>query len=386
MRIIAVGASGNAGRRIAGLLAPQLDVSDELVLTGRDSSRLARVRDAIDSPATVTTTTLDLEDTSRFADVITGADLVILTASCPDQIGTLAGIVLDAGADWFDTLLSSPGKHAVLDALAPRITARGRCFVTDGGFHPGLPGALVRWAAERLDTITTADVMGGLHIDWEADNMSDSTISEMLDEFTDFSMATWIGGERRELRWTECPVVDFGEPIGRKSLVPMRLAEMDALPQRYPSLQRCGFYVSGFSPTFDYLAMPVLMFLAKSRRMRPTAIRFARWGLANLCHVAPPYRLALQLDAAGERAGRPAVASVRISGDDSYLLTAAPAVACLRGMIDGSNRPAGVSLQADLLAPRSLLADLAAAGLTVETSLTPHGTAQLEPFSAHQPH
>lgn len=380
MKIVAVGASGNAGQMIVRMLAPSLSADDELVLAGRRRERLATVQSQLNTTATVGIASVDVEVADQVSAAVEGADLVIVTVSRPDLVATLAEIVLQAGADWFDTLLSTPVKHSALGALAPQITAAGQCFVTDGGFHPGLPGVMVRWAGERLDTITSADVMAGMQIDWQTDTLSDSTISEMLDEFTDFSMATWIDGQRRELRWTECPVVDFGEPIGRKSVVPMALAEMDALPTRYPSLQRCGFYVSGFSPAFDYLAMPVLMAMSRFPRLRPAAISFARWSMARLCRTKPPYQLSVQLEAIGERAGRPATASVRISGEDSYLLTAAPAVACLRGVLDGSIRTPGVHLQADLVSPTPLLAELAAAGLTVETALTPTDAAALGPL------
>ncbi len=377
MKIVVVGASGNAGGMIARLLAPSLSAADELVLAGRNLERLAAVQRQLTTVADVGVASVDVAVPEQVAVAVEGATVVVVTVSRPDLVSSLAEIVLEAGADWFDTLLSSPTKHAALRALAPRITAAGRCFVTDGGFHPGLPGALVRWAAERLDAITVADVMAGLRIDWRTDSLSDSTIAEMLDELTDFSMATWVDGQRRELRWTECPVVDFGKPIGRKSLVPMALAEMDELPARYPTLQRCGFYVSGFSPAFDYLAMPILMAVSKVRPWRPAAIAFTRRAMARLCRPTPPYQLSVKLDAVGERAGRPATASVRVSGEDSYLLTAAPAVACLRGMLDGSIRTPGVHLQADVVSPTPLLADLAAAGLRVETSLTPTGVGAL---------
>jgi saccharopine dehydrogenase (NAD+, L-lysine-forming) len=365
MRIVALGASGNAGREIAVLLGPGLAATDELVLAGRDPVKLARSAEAVASPASVTTGRVDVTDLDAVRELVAGADLVVVTVSRPDLVKDLARIVLDAGADWFDTMLSTPGKLAALQALADEIADAGRCFVTDGGFHPGLPAVLVRWAAGRLDELIEADVFAAMRMDWRADTLADSTVAEMFDEFADFDLVAWVDGESRRLRGRECPSVDFGPPIGRKACVPMRLAEMDALPGLYPGLRRCGFYIGGFSPAMDYLVLPVLMGMAKVQALRPPAIRLARWSFRRLATYPPPYRLVVRLDATGTRDGRPATASVSVQGEDGYLLTAAPAVTCLRGMLDGSIRRPGVHLQASLVDPDPFLRELAAFGLDV---------------------
>ncbi len=365
MRIVILGASGNAGREVARLLSAGLGADDELVLAGRDRARLAVTAAIASPPAKVLLEQVDLHDDAGVAGVVTGASQVVVTAAVPQRVGALAGIVLAAGADWIDTMLSTPAKLQALRDLEPRITAAGRCFVTDAGFHPGLPAAMVRWAAQRLDTITEADVHAGLRVDWRAGTLADSTVDEMLAEFGEFDLSTWVDGGRRRLRWSECPTVDFGPPIGRKQCTPMPLAEMDSLPQEFPTLRRCGFYVSGFSPAMDYLALPVLMLLARSPRLRPAAVRFARWSLQALARPSPPHRLALRLRATGTHHGRAATAAIDISGDDGYLITAAPVVACLRRLRAGGAARPGLWLQANLLPPDELFDDLAGLDLTV---------------------
>jgi saccharopine dehydrogenase (NAD+, L-lysine-forming) len=308
-----------------------------------------------------------VEERAGVRAVVDGADLVVVCVSRPDLVGELARVVLDAGADWLDTLLSTASKHLALKELQARIESRGSCFVTDGGFHPGLPAVLVRWAAGRLEEIHEADVMGGMRLDWRAETLADSTVAEMLDEFADFDLNTWIDGQRRSLRYSECPSVDFGPPIGKKSCVPMPLAEMEVLPQLYPSLRRCGFYISGFSPAMDYLALPVLMAMARFAALRPATIRLTRWSMARLASAPPPHRLVIQLTAVGTSAGEPATATVRVSGDDGYLLTAAPAVACARRLLAHTDRKPGLQLQAHVVEPQPFLDDLVTLGLEVET-------------------
>ncbi len=51
MRIVLLGASGNAGREIARLLTPTLGAADVVVLAGRDEGRLAATRAVTSGPA-----------------------------------------------------------------------------------------------------------------------------------------------------------------------------------------------------------------------------------------------------------------------------------------------------------------------------------------------
>lgn len=216
MRIVLLGASGNTGREITRLLSPMLAEDDQVVLAGRDRGRLEATDEVVSGPAEVELRQVDATVDSAVRDLVEGAQQVVVTASLPDRVGALAQIVADAGADWIDTLLSSPGKLAALRALEPVLRARGRCFVTDGGFHPGLPAAMVRWAGDQVDELITADVFGGMRIDWRADSLAESTVAEMLTEFGDFDLSTWVDGGTRKLRMSECPKVDFGPPTDRE--------------------------------------------------------------------------------------------------------------------------------------------------------------------------
>lgn len=369
MRIVLLGASGNAGRRIAALLGPGLASHDEVVLAGRDREKLSATRGIIRGPAEVSTAVVDATRPAEVRSLVVGADLVVVTVSRPDLVGGLARAVLEAGADWFDTLLSTRAKWDAWRVLGPEIERRGSCFVTDGGFHPGLPAAMVRWAASRLDELTEADVLGAMRLDWLADTLADSTVAEMVDEFADFEMTSWIDGRRRKVRWSQCPTVDFGPPIGEKTCAPMPLVEMDALPAMFPGLRRCGFYIGGFSPAMDYLALPVLTVMGKVPALREATIKATRWSMGRLASYPPPHRLVVRLDAKGQLNATPATASIVVAGDDGYLLTAAPAVACIRRVLDGTIRAPGLHMQAHLVDPDPFLADLAGFGLEVETRI-----------------
>jgi len=121
----------------------------------------------------------------------------------------------------------------------------------------------------------------------------------------------------------------------------------------------------------DYVALPVIMGLAKVPALRRAATGFTRWSLGHLASYDPPNKLVVRLEASGLRAGRPATARLEISGDDGYLLTAAPVVAGLRRVLDGGWRRSGLWLQAQLADPDDLLTQLVEAGLRVDAEVAP---------------
>lgn len=299
-----------------------------------------------------------------------GANLVIVTASVPERIGAIAQAAIEVGCDWIDTLLSTRPKLAALRALEPAIRGRGLCFVTDGGFHPGLPAAMVRWVAERLDTVGTAEVFAALRIDWRADEVAASTMREFASEFGEFDMRVNVDGAWKVLRWRDCPVHDFGAPFGQQTCVPMPLDEMEALPALVPGLRRTGFFIAGFGPVMDYIVSPAVMALA--RMPRQVGLGAAAWllqkSLATFGRAAPPYAITIVLRAEGTRDGQPATATMTLRYHDAYHVTAVPVVACWRQLAEGGARRAGVWHQGCLVEPEAFFQDLQANGLHVEST------------------
>jgi hypothetical protein len=240
--------------------------------------------------------------------------------------------------------------------------------VTDAGFHPGIPAALVRLAGQRLGHVAAASVSSVVQEDWARLEFSRSTIEELVIEFRDYQGLYFKDGRWQSMGWLDMmrPIwMTFGHGFGRRYTVPMFLEEMRPLPELIPGLRDTGFFVGGFNPVVDYLILPLVMGLVAVVPQRGLALagRMLSWGLRRFSR--PPFGTLLRLEARGAAEAEDRALTVEVYHPDGYVLTAAPMVACLLQILDGSRRQAGLHLQALLVEPARLLTDLAKMGVDV---------------------
>jgi saccharopine dehydrogenase (NAD+, L-lysine-forming) len=369
--IVILGGYGNTGRDVAQLLLEHSDVS--LVIAGRNGTRAAQASAEWNKRfpgERVRGLAADASDRESLRRAFAGADLVVVASSTSPYVATVAAAALEAGLDYMDPNYST-AKLAVLQDLAPSIERAGRCFVTDAGFHPGLPAALVRFAARRLDPLLSARVASVIQIDWATLDFSPATLEELVTEFREYKAMHFVDGRWRSMNWLEMMLpawFRFDHGFGRRYAMPMFLEEMRPLPDLIPSLRETGFYVGGFNWFVDWVILPIgLGFLwAAPRRSTRLVGRMMLWGLKRFGR--PPYGTLLKLEAKGLREGSEAQLTLSVFHPDGYVLTAAPMVACLRQMLDGTARKPGLHFQALLADPERLLADMKRMGVEVTIS------------------
>ena len=87
------------------------------------------------------------------------------------------------------------------------------------------------------------------------------------------------------------------------------------------------------------------------------------WGLRTFSK--PPYGTLLKAEAQGQIDGIREKRQIILHHQDGYLFTAIPAAACLLQYLDGSIRKPGLWLQASLVEPNRLMADMGRMGIEV---------------------
>jgi len=401
--ILVLGGYGTTGATLSELLLEHGDT--RIVLAGRTLPRARALAAKLDAryPGRVSARRVDAGDPSSLDAAFADIDMVAVASSTLTDARTVIDAAVRAGIDYFDLQMSSETKLAALEARRERIEAEGRCFITDGGIHPGLAAVMIRAVAPSFARLEQADVAGLLRVDWTSYDFAQSTIHEFARELADYRVEALVDGSWSTREWKDAmKSFDFGPPFGRERCSLMYMEELRRLPEQLPSLRTCGFYISGFNTFTNAVMMPLgllVMKLSPNGLGKPFA-RALTWSLRTFGR--PPYGTVWQVEAEGVPAGSVAAADpaavatgsvaaadpaaarskgsadrVGVSGDrlraglrimhpDGYWLTAASAAACLLQYADGSLRTPGVHLQALCVDPARLLRDLRRMGCRLE--------------------
>jgi len=368
-KILILGGYGFTGKRLAWNLLAQSQV--EIILGGRRIEKAQGYADQLNAEfpgGRVSACFMDAADGKSLGQALRGVDLLLVAAPTTQHAEGVIRAALDSGADYLDVQLGAQ-KLALLRSLAPDIERAGRCFITEAGFHPGLPAAMVRWAAGHLDRMDSAMTAGYLNIG--RSTPYSEAVDELMEVFQNYQAQVFKSG-----RWTkpgsyDVRKVDFGGDIGVRRCYSMFFEELRALPEMVPALREVGFYISGSHWFVDYVLTLLVMAglrIAPRQAKRPMG-KLLWWGMQTF--PKPPYLVLLKIVAGGEKDGKPMRWEASVSHPDGYELTAIPVVACLLQYLDGSARRPGLLMMGHLAEPVRLFKDMERMGVTVTTPLSP---------------
>ncbi len=301
-----------------------------------------------------------------------GIDLVIVASPTTRDTEAVAKEALAAGADYIDIQMAAGNKLAVLRGMETEVAAAGRCFITEAGFHPGLPAALVRYLATMFDRLDSAVVAALLSLGGSVHYTE--SIDELMEVFRNLRGEVFREGRWRTVSWagvSDMPRIDFGPPFGKRYTAPMTFEEMRAIPKQFPSLRRTGVYVTGFNWIADFFVAPVMMAamaVSPEKASRPMG-RLYFWAAQTFS--SPPYGLVLKAEGVGVKGGESKTIEVFLSHEDGYVFTAIPVVACLLQYLDGSARKPGLWMMGHLVDPARLVADMERMGIRVRLTEGP---------------
>ena len=369
-RILLIGGYGNAGRCISEYLL-KFTSDTIVVLAGRQEKKARALAGelAVSFPGRVTSHRIDLADPASLDLAFQEADFVVNAAGAIPYTKNVVEALLRHRKNALDTQLASPEKTKILEQMAPAFEAAGICYITDGGFHPGIPAALLRYAATQLDNLEKGKIYSAMKVDWDSLDFSPDTALELIDEFRTNRLAIYQDSQWKDQSVMKVFEYDFGPPFGKQYCAPMFLPELEDLTAQLPELQETGFYVTGFNRVTDYLILPIIMLGVRllPRSWDRLLARLLVWGLQ---FSRPPFGIDLVADCFGQKDGENAHIRIRLSHEDGYVMTAVPIVACLIQAIEGDLLQPGLWRQAMLVEPVRFLQDIEQMGITISKKET----------------
>lgn len=356
--ILILGGYGYTGRLLAKHLLAQTDTG--IVLAGRNIKNAEFIADQFRDDR-VSCVYMDASEPDSMIAALQNVDMMLVAAPTTQHTKKVARAALDAKVDYLDVQYSSK-KIAVLNELASEIKQAGLCFVTEAGYHPGLPSAMVRYAAAQMDEIHSGVTAGYLNMG--KDLPYSEAVDELVEGFIDFQAqvftdGAWTGPKKWVVR-----KFNFGEEIGVRTCYSMFFEELRDLPEIYPSLQETGFYISGSNWLTDIMITPIVMLglkLAPKQLMSPLG-KLMWWGMQQ---SPPPYKVALSVEASGMKKGQRVRIRAQIEHTDGYELTAIPVTAYLEQYLDSSAREPGLHMMGHIIEPIRLFEDMQKMGVQI---------------------
>lgn len=333
-----------------------------IILAGRDIRKAEALAAALNDER-VTARQADATDSLSLKYALQGADLCLVAAPTAHEAGTVIRACLEARADYLDVQFSRR-KLEVLQCAETDIRRAGLCFVTEAGYHPGLPAAMVRYAASWMDSIRGAITAGYLNIG--SGMPFTEAVDELMEAFIDYDARVFKAGKWTSPKKWSMVDFDFGDGIGKRTCYSMFFEELRRLPELFPLLQNTGFYISGSNWIADLLVTPIVflgLMLAPKRGLRPLG-KLMWWGMKQ---SRPPYEVRIAVEAQGVKGGLPVTVRASVSHPDGYELTAIPVAAFLKQYLDGSARRPGLHMMGHLADPVRLFADMEAMGARIKS-------------------
>lgn len=357
--ILLLGGYGATGRSLTRHLLAQTGC--QIIVAGRNPDKALDFVHSLHDPR-LCAQRVDASDPASLRQALPRANLLLVAAPTTHQAETVVRAALEAGVDYLDVQFSD-SKLAVLRAHEREIYEKKLCFVTEAGYHPGLPSAMIRCAASKLEALYSAYVAGYLNI---GRLPYTEAVDELMEAFIHyqaqvFKYGAWTAPNQWEMR-----TFDFGGVVGKRSCYSMFFEELRCLPAMYPTLRDMGFYISGSNPLADLILTPIVMLglkIAPRRGIRPLGkLMWWAMGLSK-----PPYRVMLKVEATGLLRGRPVQVEASVEHEDGYELTAIPVVALLK-QYEYVRRP-GLHMMGHLVDPDCLFHDMERMGARVRSSI-----------------
>ncbi len=363
--ILILGGYGSTGRVVTSLLAKETKYP--LIVAGRNLSKAEDLANQLNKKfktKRISAIFCDASKKESLKDAFRGIKLVVVASNTAEYAPSVAKAALVAKADYLDYHFS----EKIISSLTPykdSIKKQKRIFITQAGFHPGLPATFVRLAAPYFDQYRKALVAMAMTAKFESVESS----YELIDAIGDYHADIFVNGKWRSATYKDMHSFDFGFPFGKQSCVPIQMDEIKALPKML-GLNEVGVLVAGFNWFTNYITSPLIILAYKIKKgfMRKQLATLLVWGTNTF--PSKNEGVVFVLEAEGLKNEKPMNVRLIAQSLDPYAFTAIPVVACILQYLDHTISQEGLHLMGHIVDPQRLLKDMERMGVKVKITLS----------------
>ena len=358
--ILILGGYGGVGKNLSENLLRHTDA--DLTVSGRNPEKAESVaaslrvqfpgRDIHSSPA-------DAADKSSLLEAFKNTDLAIVTATAPDHMATIAEAALETKTDLIDILV----RGDVVDKLEKYrelIVSGGRTFITQAGFHPGLPAPFIRYAKDRFDEYRTANIVMAMN----ALFAKPESTYEIIHEVGEGNAHILKDGKWKKANYKDAVKVKFSEEFGEKTCYPLQMRELYSLDKEL-GLSNMGVYSAGFNSFVDNFVFPMAMLLMMIHKGAGKKIsgRLMHWGIRKYYNGKPGVEFRLMAE--GMKDGKKVHYTLEASSGDPLAFTSLSVIACLKQYLDAEHAKPGLYLMGNYVYANKIITDLKQMGIQI---------------------
>jgi saccharopine dehydrogenase (NAD+, L-lysine-forming) len=360
--ILVLGGYGATGSVFCHYLLKETHVN--VIIAGRNIKKSEELADKLKtefSSERVSFRYADASDIDSLHKAFQDIDFVLVAATTAKWAKQIAETALETNIDYLDIYFQQD-VYPVLETMKQQIKQAGRCFITQAGFHPGLPAVFVREGAQYFDKYDKAIIAFSMQTRIE----NAESVYELIDAIADYKPEIYQNGNWKNGTYKDAIMVDYGERFGVRSSMPLDMVELKVLPEMF-DLQETGVFTTGFNWFTDYLLFPLMTLSQKIRNgsLRHFWAELFIFGINNFSGAEEGVVFLLQAE--GEKDGKPRSVKLISEHTNVYDFTVIPVIACLKQYLDGSIRKPGLWMMGHLVEPDRLFEDLEHMGIRIET-------------------
>jgi len=365
MTILVLGGYGGTGKVFCRYLLKETNVN--VIVAGRRLEKAEELADKLKKespPDRISARYADASDVESLRKAFHNIDFVLVAATTTKWAKQIAETALEASIDYLDIYFQQD-VYPVLETMNQRIKQAGRCFITQAGFHPGLPAVYVRKGARYFDRYDKAIIAFAMNARIE----ESESVLEIVDSIADYKPEFYQNGKWKIGTYKDAIKIDYGNRFGVRSSMPLDMVEIKPLPEMF-SLRETGVFTTGFNWFTDYVLFPLMMLSHKVKKgsFRHFWAKLLIFGINRFSSAKEGVVFLLQAE--GEKDGKHRRIEILSEHDSGYDFTVIPVIACLKQYFDWSIRKPGLWMMGHIVDPDRLFGDMEEMDVKIQTLIT----------------